>query len=276
MIAIKAGIPEDCLQDEYCNENDNEEAFHKFFVENVAKRVPSLKNMSIDVLKGEWQWSFEILNNISGSLDELTLIVSSREELSMGTSNDDSDFEELSGLIQHSPNLKRLTLSITWKYRLFNISSNSLEHIDMTDSNEGYFLDKCVCPSLKTLKCNYNAFYTKVYNDLKPHLPLSNEEALARLNQQIGHYPTVNVQAGENSFDELVAPDSCRVMIVRRPWHRYYSPYYERHERDTLDWRSLWSHFFSAAASPHIPQCVLIPVQLLCIVGICWTVSLLL
>jgi hypothetical protein len=158
--------------------------------------------------KGEWH--LPVLTNFSNSLEELTLCISPDHE-------QDADLQDLSKSIQQLSKLKKLKLSFLWKRCSFEIESKTIEKIDMTGSEEGCFLDKCICPSLKVFKCNYkrsNDAEQEQSNGLRPRFPFS-DNILEKLESCKRNRKGVHVTVGECSFvGMIVVPETCKVMFT--------------------------------------------------------------
>lgn len=216
--AIEAGIPPHCFRqaeresavtaisnDTIC---DYKLDFQEFFAKFVSSRA-SLRCMKVDLWKGEWH--LPIITNSSNSLRELTLSISQREDskISGGDTNvEDGDLQELSSSIQQLVVLKKLKLSFLWKKCLFDIESKSLEHIDMTGSEEGCFLNKCSCPSLQVFKCNYKASSPRQSNGLLPTTRYPENIA-------VGKKQVVHMSVSQHSFVGTISiPSKCRLSIT--------------------------------------------------------------
>jgi len=195
-LAVRAGIPSHVVQ-EYYNVMTSAE-FQRFFVEYVPTRATSLKRMKIDV-------------NIAGlHLPLLTSLSDSLEELELNIfASDDCKCEDLSLAIGQLSKLKKLKVFALFKGSC-SIYSSSLEEIDMIDCWNGFFTDKCVCPSLKMFKCmnTDKVSGNELSNGIRPVVPFSEEERKDMQAKKV-----VAMTAGSRTFIGMNVPETCIVRI---------------------------------------------------------------
>jgi len=195
-LAVRAGIPSHVVQ-EYYNVMTTAE-FQRFFVEYVPARAISLKRMKINVKIAGLH--LPLLMNLSDSLEELELCIFAVE---------DCTCEDLSRAIGQLSKLKKLKVYALFKGS-FRIYSSSLEEIDVIDCWNGFFIDKCVCPSLKMFKCahTHKVNGNTLSNGIRPVVPFSKEER-----KDMEAKKVVTMAAGSRTFIGMTVPETCIVRI---------------------------------------------------------------
>ena len=123
--------------------------FQKFIAREVA---PSCKLTKIKICTHHNELHCPMLTRFSSSLKELEVIIT--------RNHDDIDsvgLQKLTKVLKELKKLKKLKIANNNKFGSFdvNISSKSLEEIDLVGCDNDFFLDKVNCPSLRTIRCRY-------------------------------------------------------------------------------------------------------------------------
>jgi len=193
---VPAAIPSHAFQE--CSNVMTTAEFQRFFAEYVLARAISLKRMKIDVKIAGLH--LPLLMNLSDSLEELELRI---------FAVDDCICEDLSRAIGQLSKLKKLKVYALFKGSC-HIYSSSLEEIDVIDCWNGFFIDKCHCPSLKMFKCTHTHKVngSALSNGIRPVVPFSEEER-----KDMEAKKVVTMTAGSRTFIGMKVPETCMVSI---------------------------------------------------------------
>ena len=208
--AVQAGVPSAIFQRAATSSYIPLE-LQRFFAEHVPQRAPALKRMQL-TFDMEALYS-PVLTNLSHSLEELELSIVACYHNLHQTSDQKLDLQELTRSIEQLTKLKKLGLSTNFAAS-FQIHSTSLEEIDTTDCSEFFFVDKCVCPSLKKFAC-ISLYEPEDYNDqmkngVQPVIPFTEEELEDMTTEE---EVEVEVEVGSRSFIGMSVPGTCIVKI---------------------------------------------------------------
>ena len=212
--AINAGIPDEVIQEFHpaTIEPLDRRVIQKIIADILTLEAPSLTKMEV-LIKKE-QWHRPLLTNFSNRLEELHLQLDWDSEIAGIHFPYDEGAKQISAVIEHMLNLKRLNLKV---YSLlisgrFRIKSISLEEID-TRWSKNFYIDECVCPSLKMLK-GIN-IPRRQGNGVKPVTPFTEDDLKPpeRAPNTPPHKFTyfVDFKVGERPFIGMTVPDSCIV-----------------------------------------------------------------
>ena len=116
------------------------------------------------------------------------------------------NLERLGDMVEQMPNLKKLFLK-TYDRGELRINSRSLEEIDVTESNLGFMVTECICPSLQTFRVRNDAF-------VGPH---NGVQLAASHDIRIENSDQSTFALSEFDFVGMEAPKSCVVKV-----HRYF------------------------------------------------------
>lgn len=216
-VAVQAGFPSDIFQhqDISSDETSSDLQLQRFFVEHVPERAPALKTMRLAFYHQGAVYS-PVLSNLFSSLEELSLEFGIHQIV---------DLHEISRTIEQLTKLKKLSL-VTDFTASFQIHSASLEEIDTTESTNGLFVDKCVCPSLKMFRCEHLDENDDFLNGVKPVIPFTEEEL-----EDMATEEGVEVEVGSRPFIGMSVPGTCIVKI----WCEELDEY-------EVDWASRWNY----------------------------------
>jgi len=198
-VLVQAGFPSDIFQhqDISSDETSSDLQLQRFFVEHVPERAPALKTMRLAFYHQGAVYS-PVLSNLFSSLEELSLEFGIHQIV---------DLHEISRTIEQLTKLKKLSL-VTDFTASFQIHSASLEEIDTTESTNGLFVDKCVCPSLKMFRCEHLDENDVFLNGVKPVIPFTEEEL-----EDMATEEGVEVEVGSRPFIGMSVPGTCIVKI---------------------------------------------------------------
>ena len=197
-VALRSGIPSHVIQE---HNSMTVVEFQRFFAEYVPKHATSLKSMKIDFWKGEL--NLPLLTSLSDSLEELELIILPKYRLERT-----SKLKKLSLAIAQLSKLKKFQLDARFDGS-FQIHSTSLEEIETT-CGLGFFIDKCVCPSLKMFKCMHVYIVNRpgFLNGIRPVVPYSKEDR-----KDMTAKRKVAMTAGSRAFIGINVPEACMISI---------------------------------------------------------------
>ena len=166
--------------------------FQKNFSRCIAGKVKKLEKMYICVRKNELYAPF--ITNFSETLVDLSLAIHCGGKRTKSGSLDE-DLEEISHAIERLSLLKRLTIIATPRAS-FRIRSRSLEEIDTSYSQFGFWVDECICPLLQVFVMNL--LKNGVRNGVMPVSEITDRRHIV-----VGSCPFVGMQV----------PDSCIVCL---------------------------------------------------------------
>ena len=200
-VAVQAGFPSDIFQQHDISSDGacSDLQLQRFFAEHVPAHASALKIMRLTFFEGALY--LPVLSNSFSSLEELSLAIHFNQSV---------DLQEVSRSIEQLTKLKTLILHTNFAAS-FQIHSTSLEEIDTTDCNDGFFVDKCVCPSLKKFTCvslDQSYYDDLTRNGVKPVIPFTEEELEVMTTEE-----GVEVEVGCRPFIGMSVPGTCIVKI---------------------------------------------------------------
>ena len=134
--------------------NETTMEFQQFVVSNVSNQRHSNLNTPLKKLTVHFnpiELHLPLLTNYSHSLEELEIRICRYAK----DRPDELVLSELSDAIKHMPKLKTLKIVNSGKFGAasIQISSDSLEEINVEECDNGFFFEKCSLPSLKVFRC---------------------------------------------------------------------------------------------------------------------------
>jgi len=207
--AVSTGIPRQAI-DEFVHPAQYDRIAIQETITDILQEnsnAPSLKAMEIVIRKEEW--FRPILTKFSNQLEKLHLYID-WDEIG-GKFPYDEKAKEISSVIENMPNLKHLVLQVnSYMGGSFRVKSASLEEID-TRLSKNFYLEECICPSLRMLYCTQRFDLCLIKNGVHPVIPFTNEE-LKSVNDD-GNDQYVDVKVGDRDFVGMDAPASCIVRM---------------------------------------------------------------
>lgn len=174
--------------------------FQRDFAELVPSRTQALKKLDLSIRKKDIHIPF--FSGFSSTLENLTLSIDgSHQETQSGSL--DGDLEKITESIECMPMLKKLTLKVSFPVS-FRIKSLSLEEIDTTSSIYGFWVDECICRSLKVFRCRYLDQMTR--NGISPDPIL--------MNGVIASKKEIKFRVGSHPCKGMKVPDCCNINLL--------------------------------------------------------------
>ena len=205
-------------------------------------RTPSLKKLHLRIRKDEFHAPF--LTSFSQSLEELSLNILKEERNVTENENEnenengandatasvtvstkrgsyDDDLEQMSAAIQKLPKLKKLTICANMQ-AVFRIRSKSLEEINTKPSSIGFWVNECICPSLKLFRSRYHFPIRRGYgqdpgvpygNGLTPVFTCYRDDVKDKFRNE-KRLNELEVHAGSHPFVGMQVPSSCVVLMT--------------------------------------------------------------
>lgn len=196
--------------------------YEEIVMDILTSNAMTVKTLCVLVTPDQLMFPFyQLVNNDSkqSNLENLKL------NIRRGTK--DAELGQTYQAISRLPNLKKLTLLVgSSSMTLFSshwIESNSLEEIDVRESDIDYIIKQCKCPSLKVFRCKFipQKRWVDSWIGVKAVEPITRSEIDNRIENSdyvsfdddfYGSY-TLQYQVGIRAFKGMKVPDSCKVLV---------------------------------------------------------------
>ena len=187
--------------------------FHELILDAIVSgKARSVKKIEFAIEKHDFFSQF--LTYFAETLEDLTLKINASRPFNL--EDTERDMSAVTSAIASLDNLKKLQLR-TWFMGCLRIYSQSLEEIDTYYAHDQFWVERCICPSLRLFKCRNFSYFYDCKNGLIP-LKAFEEAELKPLRFDDGalrwyERPSIEYRVGDRSFHGLKVPEDCIVQF---------------------------------------------------------------
>jgi len=195
-LAFRAGVHLDEVLKEI-----NPIDFQKNLARCIHKRCRALRKVSVSSKHNEMH--IPLITAFSKTLVDVTLkLFEGSDGVEAG-----NDLEAFSHVVTNMPKLKKLKINACLKASI-SVKSKSLTKIDVRSSLGGFYISKCVCPSLAIFRSSYFVKDNR-WNGVRPVARICVQEELEK--NYAEDKRIIDLQVSSNPFHGMHVPETCIV-----------------------------------------------------------------